>query len=109
MLLPPVGECADQYVAVYSGGGTYLSTPMGSAEGVRRYELGQDVFSDFTEALSMQSVFGMAIKGISFNGPQGYTIASIPGWSKGGVDLIVTWREPTPAETESWSSVKVKY
>ncbi len=84
----------------------YTDVEMGTAAGTRRFVLGGDATLNVAEAVDEQGYFSAWI-GVANLSPLGS--ATVPGWSAGGPELIVTWRIPVAVEHETWGAIKALY
>jgi hypothetical protein len=100
--LPPP-DCWVASSDAYTGS-VYTDVEMGTSAGTRRYALGGSAVPDATGAARGRGCFSLWIVAA---GKYGW--ASVPGWSAGGPELIVTWGAPIAVERESWSTLKTLF
>jgi hypothetical protein len=103
--LPPPA-CEELWGQLFSGP-VYAQVPMGTSDGLRSHELGGSVIDDVERLLGDRALFAVAIRTLITVYPTGR--AELPGWSAGGVDLLVTWRDPSPVDVASWGSIKALF
>ena len=103
---PSTLPCLD----VWSGltmGEVYADVEMGTVAGTRRCELGGGATQHLEERLLLGEIF---VLGISTDmQPEQQAAAMLPGWDAGGIELIVTWRDPSSVEPQSWSAIKALF
>ena len=104
-LYMPPPECMDAYSELRDGI-MYLEVEMGDTTGTRHYSLGDSATVDLANAVTNQNHFSICISFCEWSDGTGIGLASIPGWSVGGPELIVTWREEVGVSEESWGAIK---
>jgi hypothetical protein len=83
-------------------GTVYTEYYTGVTEGLQRHTLGGSAAEDLEGRLAVDDWFGIGITAAA--GVTGD--ATIPGWSSGGPELIVTWSVGSPVERSTWASIK---
>jgi len=102
-LTPP--DCMIAYLEM-RGGLMYLEVEMGDTAGTRCYSLGDSAIVDVANAVMNQNNYSICISFCEWGSGSLPGIASIPGWSVGGPELIVTWRQKVGVSKESWGAIK---
>jgi hypothetical protein len=82
----------------------YTDVDMGTEYGTRRYVLGGSAVSDVQDLVSGRSLFCVGLTVDYSDGLVG--LGSLPGWNAGGADLLITWRDSTPAKAQQWGAIK---
>ena len=101
LYLPPP-DCLDAKDDLFAGS-VYTETEMDTSAGTRHHVLGGSAADDVAGALRSRGCFSAWL---TVDSSTGIGAALVPGWSAGGPELIVTWRDPGPVEPRSWGAVK---
>jgi hypothetical protein len=104
LYLPP-SDCLDAKDDLFAAS-VYTETEMDTLAGTRHHVLGGSAVEDVADALQSRGFFSawLAVAASTGNGA-----GLVPGWSAGGPELIVTWRDPGPIEPRSWGAVKALF